>query len=155
MASLDNISTRVRILINFSKLIVDRFNNETKYQAIPEKYGANKGKKIGILFTDANKLFVFQFANGKLKWHVLSSDHDVLAKLTLDTLLNVADKRMKRLDLATNKEVFLPYSLQDAFRYGDIETEGEASTNDVRLLIEVFTENIDILQNLLDGIKRC
>ena len=148
-----NAAVKARIVLNFLTTAHKRINS-MPLKELQRKYTANKGKRIRIIFKDADRAVIIQFTGGEMKLSWLNRDYDVTARLTLDTLLNVADRHIKQLDLRTNCPVLVPYTTLDAFIRGDIDTEGDASTNDIKIAIEALADHIDVLKELLKGVKR-
>ena len=128
----------VRLLIKVSQSL--------DVATIQNKYSLNKKRLVRMFIQDANKYYTFQLADGKLILKLTNPVPDVTIMLKeLCTIKHLRQGKKAGWDPATGQRVELRYTPWNAWRMGDIVSSGDASTNDMLSVMDVFT---DIVANI-------
>ena len=128
----------VRLLIKVSQSL--------DVNSIQTKYNLTKKRLVRLFIKDANKYYTFQLSEGKLIVKLTNPTPDVT--IMLESLCTIKHLRLGRkagCDPATGQRVEIRYTPWNAWRMGDIVSSGDASTNDMLSVMDIFT---DIVANV-------
>lgn len=111
---------------------------EIDVETLEEKGYPPKGRVIEIFFRDCGVNVNVVLRGGKL---CKASNHDTpVGRLTLDLDTLEYLRMSKERVLVGNELKWRPYTVLDAYRYGDFRIEGDLTTGDVALVSKAFEE---------------
>jgi hypothetical protein len=141
------------MFVSLVKNAFDNYNNGNTSN-INKKFESSK--KYGIYFTDEKAKMWIKYDNMKNKvdfgfgFKGLNIDIDTLLVTDVSTILRVKDGYAYAVNQNNPKEkIKIPYTYFDAMADGSIKFSGDGSTNDIKILIDIFKENPNILKEIL------
>jgi len=115
--------------------------NRLDISLIQVKHGFPGNRYVKIHIHDVGTHFTFKLSEGKLKFVTLPPRIDVnIHMATLCTLKHLRFGYIAGYHPVTSQRTKVRYTLMDAWRYGDIVTNGDASTNDMLAFMDLFIE---------------
>lgn len=122
-------------------------NHREKIRDIQESRGFTRQRRTRIHILDAKKNFTFVVSKGKLKVKTMfQGDADIEVVIErLCTLKHLRKGKKPGMHPSGNQTIDMPYSPLDAWKYGDVRTYGDSSTNDLITFLDIFTEIITLI----------
>ena len=147
-------SNKFKMFVVLVKNAFDNFNNG-KVKGINKTF--ENSKKYGIYFTDEKaKMWVkFNKETNKIDFGFgfkgLGQDIDTLLVTDVNTIMRIKDGYAYAVNQNNPKDkIKIPYTYFDAMADGSVKFSGDGSTNDIKILMDIFKENPDILKKMLE-----
>lgn len=116
----------------------------------------------GVMSQPRSQMYGIYLADEKVKLHVSFSENGGMdwgfgykrgavkceAFTTAETLLMLKDGRIKVLNQRSNELTYIPFGVWDAIRLGRVYTRGDASSNELKRLLEVLSQREDITKRV-------
>ncbi len=145
-------TNKFKILVTWISSSVKNYN-EGNINQVNKKFVGSK--KYGIYFTDEKaKIWIMSNAVGnKIKFGFgfkgINQDIDTLLVTDVSTILRIRDGYALIKNPKTGDKSKVVYTYFDALADGSIKFSGDGSTNDVKILMDIFKQNPNILKDIL------